>query len=92
MWVMEVLQDENLAVEVILELRIELLQIDRFDGYVTRAPLEREIHISKNFSARRCLQALCRSAEDAIAGRDRGLERYRSSRHIRDLLAEYVAL
>lgn len=40
MWVMEVLQDEDLAVEVILELRIELLQIDRFDGYVTRAPLE----------------------------------------------------
>lgn len=92
MWVMEVLQDENLAVEVIFELRIELLQIDRFDGYVTRAPLEQEIHISKNFSARRCLQALCRSAEDAIAGRDRGLEQYRSSRHIRDLLAEYVAL
>lgn len=92
MWVMEVLQDEDLAVKVILELRIELLQIDRFDGYVTRAPLERETHISKNFSPRRCLQAQCSSAEHAIAGRDRGLERYRSSRHTRDLLTEYVAL
>lgn len=67
MWVMEVLQNEDLAVEVILELRIELLQIDRFDGYVTRTPLKREIHISKKFSPRRCLQALCRYAVDAIA-------------------------
>lgn len=58
MWVMEVLQDEDLAVEIILELRIELLQIDRFDGDVTRAPLEREIHISKKFSPRRCLRVL----------------------------------
>lgn len=39
-WVMEVLQDEDLAVEIIFELRIELLQIDGFDGYVTMAPLE----------------------------------------------------
>lgn len=71
MWMMEVLQDEDLAVEVVLELRIELLQIDRFDGYVTRAPLEREMHISKKFSPRRCLQVQCSSAEDVIGGRDK---------------------
>lgn len=81
MWVMEVLQDEDLAVEIIFELRIELLQIDRFDGYVTRAPLEREMHVSKKISPRPCLQARCNSAEDAVVGRDKGLERCRSTRH-----------
>lgn len=81
MWMMEVLQDEDLAIEVLLELRIELLQIDRFDGYVTRAPLEREMHISMKFSPRRCLQAQCSFAKDAIAGIDKCLERHTSSRH-----------
>lgn len=76
MWVMEVLQDHNLTVEVFLELRIELLQIDRFDGHVTRAPLEREMHISKKLYPRRCLQTQCTSTKDAITVIGKGLERY----------------
>ena len=80
-WVVEVLKYQDLAVEVFLELVIELFQIHRFYGHVTGALLEREIHISKMLSPRRCLRTECNSAKDARAGRFKGLERDTASRN-----------
>ena len=47
-WMMKAFKDMDLRIEVILQLLVELLQVDRFDRYVSASSLRRIAGISKS--------------------------------------------
>lgn len=45
-WMMEPFQDVDLGVQVFFKFLVELLEVDRFDGYIAASLLFREIAVS----------------------------------------------